>query len=220
MCKQLVADLWAQTHHQPLGERIAHYVNILADTSWDHVVHCIRPSITADQNMELLEAVEEDEVTNALFQMHSDKSLGPDTVFEEHLTDTNIVLIRKKKNLVTMADLRPISLCNVLYKIVSKRKRTGKNGCMAIKLNMSKAYDRVEWRSLKAMLHKMEFADKVVSLFMACIATARNRILHSGKEFGNIVPSRDDNYIFCKADEREAGHVLESLKIFEKASGQ
>lgn len=105
-------------------------------------------------------------------------------VFEEHMTDTNIVLTPKMKNPSAMTDLRPISLCNVVYKIVSKvlanrlkrvihiviskmqsafipgrlitenimivyevmhymkRKNRGNNGWMALKLDMSKAYER------------------------------------------------------------------------------
>lgn len=39
---------------------------------------------------------------------------------DNHLTATNIALISKKKNLVYMIDLRPISLCNVVDKIISK----------------------------------------------------------------------------------------------------
>ena len=83
-----------------------------------------------------------EEVKNAVFSMHPDKSPGPDgmtpafyqkywtiiwnDVFKlvdrlfrdgdinPYLKSTNIVLIPKKKN------LRPISLCNVFMKVITK----------------------------------------------------------------------------------------------------
>lgn len=40
--------------------------------------------------------------------------------FPGDLNDTNVVLIPKKENTDSMRDLRPIALCNVLYKIMAK----------------------------------------------------------------------------------------------------
>lgn len=112
---------------------------------------------------------------------------------------TTVVLILKSKSPERINDSRPISHCNVLYKILSKvlttrlkvflgdiisqnqsafvqgrlitdnvivayemshlisNKRNGQEGFMAIKLDMSKAYDRVGWNFLKAMLIKLGF---------------------------------------------------------------
>lgn len=43
-----------------------------------------------------------------------------DGVFDDHINFMHIVLISKVKNLVKASDFRPISLCNVVYKLLSK----------------------------------------------------------------------------------------------------
>ena len=67
---------------------------------------------------------------------------------------------------------------------------TEKIGFMALKLDMSKAYNRVEWRFMEKMLVKMGFCDIWVKLMMECITTATYLILINGEPHGHIVPSR------------------------------
>jgi hypothetical protein len=66
----------------------------------------------------------------------------------------------------------------------------GKKGFMAIKLDMSKAYDRVEWVFLEAIMKKLGFANRWVSLIMACVTTVSYSILINGTPQGCIIPTR------------------------------
>ncbi|XP_059446701.1 uncharacterized protein LOC132178276 [Corylus avellana] len=65
-----------------------------------------------------------------------------------------------------------------------------KTGFMGIKLDMSKAYDKVELVFLEAVMKKMEFPDKWIRLIMECVSIVSYSILINGKPVGNIQPSR------------------------------
>lgn len=148
------------------------------------------------------------------------------------VNNTNIVLIPKVKTPTKMAEFRPIALCNVLYKLVSKvivlrlknvlpdvitenqsafvpgrlitdnaliamvvfhtmKKRSkGRRGLVAMKLDMSKAYDRVEWGFLRKLLLTMGFDGRWVNLIMDCVSTVSYSFVINGGVCGAVRPSR------------------------------
>lgn len=71
-----------------------------------------------------------------------------------------------------------------------KIKSSGKQAWMALKVDMSKAYDRVEWCFLETVLLRMGFDMKIVKLYTACITSIQYQITHAGHVFGSIIPSR------------------------------
>ena len=61
---------------------------------------------------------------------------------------------------------------------------------LAIKTDMSKAYDRVEWVFIQELLTKMGFDYHWIQLMMECISSVQYRVLLNGQPKGHIIPQR------------------------------
>ena len=66
----------------------------------------------------------------------------------------------------------------------------GRQGYMALKLDMSKAYDKVEWEFLEKIMLKMGFHTRWVSIVMECVRTVSYSVLINGDPKGFFNPSR------------------------------
>jgi hypothetical protein len=166
-----------------------------------------------------------DSVTNAVLGFLNGGDMS------EVVNQTVMVLIPKVANPQELTQFRPISLCNVLYKICSKslanrlrtilddiiseeqsafvpgrlitdnvliayecihylRKKKGKSGACAVKLDMAKAYDRVEWEYLRAVMEALGFSNRWRSLIMRCVSSVSFTVRINGNFSPIFSPTR------------------------------
>ncbi|XP_075521602.1 uncharacterized protein LOC142554810 [Primulina tabacum] len=194
--------------------------------------------ISAVENEGIVVTPSLEEVRATVFSIHPDSVAGPDgfsSAFFQHcwedvhqdvfdavldffrgsplpqgFTATTITLIPKVAGAHAWSDFRPISLCNVTNKIISKLlysrlrvvaerlispNQSGfvpgrmisdnillaqelthsltlptRGGNVILKLDMAKAYDRVQWPFLFEVLRHFGFSERVVEMVSACIS--------------------------------------------------
>uniref|UniRef100_A0A2N9I899 Reverse transcriptase domain-containing protein n=1 Tax=Fagus sylvatica TaxID=28930 RepID=A0A2N9I899_FAGSY len=149
----------------------------------------------------------------------------------EFLNQTLLTLIPKCPGADCLGNFRPISLCNTLYKVVTKiivkrlrvalpklvsplqtafvpgRKgidnmilvqelvhtmgtKKGKEGYMAIKIDLEKAYDRLEWHFIRDILLLFNFPASMIKLILSCVSSSSISVLFNGGKLEEFKPSR------------------------------
>ncbi|XP_050245827.1 uncharacterized protein LOC126693745 [Quercus robur] len=164
--------------------------------------------VTEEMNADLVGVFHEWEILDAIKQMVPLKAPGPGRMpplFYQHfwpmvdkdvtssvLMWLNSVLANRLKkflpNLITEHQLAfakdQLITDNILVVFETlhrmKNQTSGKTGFMALKLDMSKAYDRIEWTYLETLMLKMGFCAKWISLIMACVRSVTYSTLING----------------------------------------
>ena len=79
----------------------------------------------------------------------------------------------------------------IVQELVHSIGRTkGKNGLTAIKIDLEKAYDKIEWSFICEMLLRFKFPSKLIDLIMSCISSVSSTLLFNGGCLESFWPSR------------------------------
>ncbi|KAA3459012.1 reverse transcriptase [Gossypium australe] len=252
----------------------------------EHLFGLVKRRVTASMNESLLKQFTKEEICQAVKAMPPLKAHGVDDFaaifFQKYwhivgadisnyclailngqieirdINRTRIVLIPKVDKPKNMSQFRPISLCNVLYKIIAKvlvnrmsdilgdyinesqgafipgrlisdnvliayeilhslkMKKHGKKGNFALKLDMSKAYDRVEWDFLAGMMNSLGFHNEWIVLVMRCVCSVSYSVSLNGMSSDWFSPLRG----LRQGDPLRARTVQEVIKEYERNAGQ
>jgi hypothetical protein len=107
------------------------------------------------------------------------------------------------------------------------RKQKANTPFFALKIDMMKAYDRVEWSYLKGVMCKLGFSAEWVTTTMRCVTNVRYAVRVNGELSESFIPTRGlrqgdpiSPYLFllcaerlsCLIQQREQGGTLKGVK--------
>ncbi|KAL0290490.1 UNVERIFIED_CONTAM: Transposon TX1 uncharacterized protein [Sesamum calycinum] len=223
------------------GDRTARAIDLRYLRPW------ARHILSDDEARDIIRPVTIDEVKTAFFDIEEDKAPGPDGFSSgffkaawpvvggevsiaimdffktgrllKQVNATLLTLIPKVRTPHSVAEFRPISCCNVIYKVITKilvsriresldllispsqnafvpgrlisecpscpRTLFGYNQCRlpprcALKVDLRKAYDTVEWDFLIATLQMFGFPDMFIGWIEECVTSAHYSVVVNG----------------------------------------
>ena len=99
--------------------------------------------------------------------------------------------------------------------IHSMGRSKGGKGYMAIKIDLEKAYDKIEWGFIREMLIHFNFSNNIIDLIMSCVTLVSTSLLFNGGCQESFLPSRGirqgdplSPYLFILCMEY-LGHLIE-----------
>ncbi|KAK9998700.1 hypothetical protein SO802_018303 [Lithocarpus litseifolius] len=216
--------VWVEEVEEVAEVASDYFMKIFIVGTCDRMEDCLNTvptKLTNDMQEVLSRPYSNEEVRAALFQMGPTKAPGLDGRL---ITDNMLVAYE------------------TLHAMHIRRK--GKKGALALKLDVSKAYDSVEWSFFKGMMIKLGFPEVWVDRVMKCVSTPSFSVRINGKAYGNVIPSKelngrlhgvvvcknapcitnlffaDGSLIFCQANKDEVQVVSDTLQLYAEAFGQ
>ncbi|XP_021603132.1 uncharacterized protein LOC110608230 [Manihot esculenta] len=105
----------------------------------------------------------------------------------------------------------------VAFEMINKGRN---NGNCALKIDISKAYDIVEWEILKGMLEQFDFSTQRIRWLTMCFSKVSYNINFNGDWIGPIVPGRGLRQGDPISTLEETDSIKSILNTYAAASGQ
>ncbi|GKA20651.1 ribonuclease H [Tanacetum coccineum] len=156
---------WVEEHDEVCNLVTGYFSELfssLPPQDCESVVNDIDRSLTDNERQALERRVTSSEVYEALIQIDPSKAPGPD----------GMTVMFYQKFWCFMA------------------KKDGRKGALALKIDMSKAYDRVEWPFIQVVLSKFGFPSYFSNLIMACVSSVSFSFNINGQVSGHVTPTR------------------------------
>ncbi|KAA3472832.1 reverse transcriptase [Gossypium australe] len=157
--------------------------------NYDHILSRVDHCILDEENSKLKASYTKEEIRETLAELGPTKALGEDgfptlfyqkcwTIIGEDVTSFCLNILNGGMD--------------ITYEILHtlKHKKVGKRGLMTVKLDMSKAYDRVEWNFVKIIMKKMRFDSEWVDSLIKCVTTVSYSVVFNGHIVETFIPSR------------------------------
>ncbi|XP_024171710.1 uncharacterized protein LOC112177676 [Rosa chinensis] len=224
----------------------------------DLTLDAIQPCVTIVMNQKLCAPYTEEEVRVALFQMYPTKSHGPDgmpPLFFLHYWETIRVDVTEAVQIILPDIISPFQSAFVPGRLITDNilvanevahfvhnKREGQDGYMALKLDLRKAYDRMEWEFLPKVMPRgyvipsrgLRQGDPLSPYLFLLGAEGFSALLQKKQQMESLPGIAicqtaplvnhllfvDDSMLFAHATSEACFQIQEIIDVYGTASGQ